>query len=771
MKKVIFGILSFMLALSGTSLLGSTFASAQDNESVINITSAEHFVSVFSLDSTYDENVRVVIDAPLNFSGVDLSSINQTKRAFKGTFDGNGNTISNLTFVSSTLYFGLIPYAKDAMIKNVRVSGNVEFVIDSQNVQEIYAGILVGYGENVVIENCELDNTIVDGETGVVSYASVNFPVYSNVNFGLLAGKLKGNPNATSQTQPANVFNCVNYYDANIAVNKFASVAVGGLVGRAENVYLHNCLNFGKITYSKLETLTSANSNYQYFGGIAGVVSGSGQYIRNTCFGGEVKAYDDVSGINALTGAIVGGVSGTNMPAVNVNFDYYTQRGINPSGDGYLKSGTKLTNQNITLNRSFLLNIENFDQTIALWDFDRVWNLVNSRYHLQSFQTFEYSFTTILDRNQILESAGFCAHGGTTGNASFVAKYGDTIDILLSIKNQYRGFYQFSNILLNNNQFLGQYTIEEVENAGIVTGYVISLEVNATTAGTYSFVIAQKTYDCVVAISDEAKTKGQGGVYVQNPNIESTPIEEFHMTFAYNSATEHVVAEGYDIYTPDHWELYYKDADGNFQTEPVSFDQSENNSVAISFGSAPFNQEFKLVAFFTDAEAIKVGFGEYDATMIKSLKINQTDFVGTPFQYASTKVLTIEITTYPNYILNFEAFEGAIAELYGETPSHYPIRAEEAFVNELGEMVYTFKLDLNFAKDNIKENSLTLELETLKDTSNDNGDWLWLIITAPIVGVLVIGLVIFFVVRNKRGGRKGGSGKKVKEKGYKEYYH
>ncbi len=770
MKKFIFGILSFMLALSGTGLLGSTFASAQDNESVINITSAEQFVSVFALDSTYNENVRVVVDAPLNFSEVDLSSINETKRAFKGTFDGNGNTISNLTFSSSTLYYGLIPYAKDATIKNVRISGTVDFQIDPQNVQEIYAGVLVGYGENVVIENCEIDNTIVDEESGTATYVSVNLPVYSNVNFGFLAGKLKGNPNATSQTQPANIVNCVNYYDVNVAVNKFASIAIGGLVGRGENIYLHNCLNFGKITYSKLETLTSTNPNYQYFGGIAGEVTGSGLYIRNTCFGGEVKSFDDVSGINAFAGAIVGGVSGTTMPTVNVNFDYYTQTGINPSGDGYITAGNKLTNQNIILNKSFLLNGENFDQTIALWDFEHTWNLVNSRYHLQSFQTFEYSFTTILDRNQILESAGFCAHGATAGNASFVAKYGETIDILLTIKNQYCGFYQFSNILLNNNQFLGEYTIEEVENAGVVTGYVISLEANATTAGTYSFVIAQKTYDCVVAISDEAKTKGQGGVYVQNPNIESTPIEEFHMTFAYNSATEQVVAEGYDIYTPDHWELYYKDDAGNFKTEPVAFDQAENNSVSISFGSAPFNQEFKLVAFFTDEEAIKVGFGEYDDTMVKALKINQTDFVDTPFQYASNKVLTIEITTYPDYVLNFQAFETAIAELYGETPSHYPIRAEEAYANELGEMVYTFKLDLNFAKDNIKENSLTLELETLKDTSNDNSNLLWLFITAPIVGVLAIGLIIFFVVRNKRGGKKGGS-KKVKEKGYKEYYH
>ncbi len=772
MKKYILGILSFVLALSGTSLLGSSVASAESSEAVTNVGSAEEFVSVFALDSTYnDENVRVVINAPLDFSGVDLSPMTETRRTFKGTLDGDGNTISNLTFTSSMLYYGLIPYAKNATIENIRINGTIDYVFDPTNVQEIYAGVLVGYGENVTIRNCELDNTITNEETGAVTYASVNIPTYSNVNFGFLAGKLKGNPNATDASMPANVTNCVNYYDVNVSINKYSVISVGGLAGALENTYLHNCLNFGKVVYSKLETLTSINTNNQYFGGIAGTITGSGQNIRNTCFGGEVKSQDDVSGLNAYAGAIAGGVTGNTLDAININFDYYTQTGITPSGDGSLTAGDKLTNSGITLNKSFLLNQENFDQTMPLWDFDRTWQLVNSRYHLQMFAEFEFSFSTILDRNQILESAGFCAHGTTNGNATFVATYGEIIDIRLAIKGQYQGFYQFSNMLLNNNQYFGEYEIEEIQSSGIITGYVISIEANATTAGTYTFVIAQKTYDCIVAISSEAKEKNQGGVYVQNPNIESTPIEQFHMTFAYNSATEQVVAEGYDIYTPSYWELYYKDADGNFGGDPVTFNQSENNAVTISFGTAPFNQEFKLVAYFTDAEAIKVGFGEYDETMVKSLKINQTDFTGTPFQYASTKVLTIEIVTNKNFVLNLEAFEESILELYGDTPSHYPVRAEEPKTNEDGETTYTFKVDLNFAKANIKENTLTLEFEAQKDTSNDNSDLLWLFITAPIVGVIAIGLIIFFVVRNKRGGKKGGSGKKEKEKGYKEYYH
>ena len=328
MKKYIYGVLSFIFiaicCFFGGNFISTDF-SASAEENTINIGTAQNFVTVFTTESTFnDENVVVRINGPLDFEGVNLAPIAQSKNVFKGTLDGQGNTLSNLTFSSSILYAGLVPYAQNATIQNIKIGGDVEFEFTGETVGDVYAGVLVGYGENVVIKNCELENTIIDKENNdSVSYDKVSLPVNSNINFGFLAGKLKGNPNALNQTMPANIVDCVNYYDAEIIVNKYTSMAIGGLVGALENCYMLDNMNYGDITYSKNASLNSTNVNTQYFGGLAGTVSGSGLNMRNNIFGGQVKSFEDVVGLNAKVGSIFGGAVSTSVKTANINFDYF----------------------------------------------------------------------------------------------------------------------------------------------------------------------------------------------------------------------------------------------------------------------------------------------------------------------------------------------------------------------------------------------------------------------------------------------------------------
>lgn len=780
MKKFLWGILSFVLVAVGGNLISADFsASANDSQMIINVGSAEEFVSVFSTQTTYnDENVKIVISAPLDFANVDTSVLGESKNTFMGTLDGNGNTISNLTFTSSTLYYGLIPYAKNATIENVRINGNINFQFDSANVQEIYAGVLVGYGENVIIRNCELDNTIISEEDGSVSFGSINLPIYSNLNFGFIAGKLKGNGNAENQTMPANIHDCVNYYDANVVINKYSNIAFGGLIGALENCYMLNSMNFGKITYSKISSLTSANVNAQYFGGLAGTINGSGLNIRNSMFGGEINSYEDVTGLNAKVGAIFGGAISSQPKAQNVVFDYYTQASLKPCGDEYVEAGDDATGAKLgvvsVINKTLLLDAEGkyLDQSLPGFNFNKTWLLVASRFHIQNFQIFEYTLNNVLDRSQILESALFCTSGSQNGSTIFRAKYGTQIDIRLNIKDAYQGFYNFSYMLLNNKQYTGDYAIEEITSGDKVTGYVISIEANATTAGSYSFFISQKTYDCMIAISEEAKDGAQGGVRVQSSSIQSTPSPEFHMTFAYNSDTQKVVAEGNGIYSFDHWKILYRDENGDFTGEGENFEQSSLSTVTITFGSAPFNKEFKLVAYFTDEEAIKIDFGEVNYDLIKSIKLAGEEYSGGQVQIAPSRLVQIEVVTQSDYILNVEDVEIFINGLYGENPSPYPPQAKEPVTNEAGETTYVFYIDLNYARGNIENNSLTVDFEAVEDTSNDGNDLLWLFITIPAVVVIAVGLIIFFAVRRRNGGGKSGGGKvkKEKAKSYKDFY-
>ena len=160
------------------------------------------------------------------------------------------------------------------------------------------------------------------------------------------------------------------------------------------------------------------------------------------------------------------------------------------------------------------------------------------------------------------------------------------------------------NPLFNND--LAQIT--RIENTlGQETGYTIIVNANATTKGTYSFDIQSVTYNCVATISDEAKELNQGGVRIADNNI-TTPTDEMNISFTYNSPVKKIVAEGANgsIYAFDCWKLYYKDENGEFSTVEVPFENSGDNLLSIAFGSAPFNQEFKLVAHFTDENAILV---------------------------------------------------------------------------------------------------------------------------------------------------------------------
>lgn len=776
MNKIIFRVLSFVfLILSGVlglNFSNTSFSSSAENGAVMEVQTPQTFVELFKDDNTdgngiyNNPNITIKLTGPLDFDGIDLSEISKDKKTFMGTLDGNGQTISNLTLTSSCLYYGLIPYAKNATIKNLRIAGDVDFIFDETNNQDMYAGVLVGYGENVTIKNCELD--AVD--------EIIDVSVSSNINFGFLAGKLKGNPNALDQFEPANITNCINYYDANIVLNKYTNISVGGLVGTVENCYMLSCMNYGDIQYSRLNTLTQENTGSQYFGGIAGTINGSGLKIRNNIFCGQITAIEgEATGINAYVGAIVGGAITSSIPTANVNFDYYTQLSLAPCGDNYILKSEKVSAVD-SVNKGFLTTAENFDQSIQSWDFDRIWILSNSKFCIQNFQMFEFDFNAILDRNKIIESAQFFIDGKEVGTAPLIeplkVAHNTSIDIVIKIKEEYQGYYQLSDVLRNNNQFNWVPTTQDNkhEDGNTIVGYTISVIANATTSGTYSFVISHITYDCIISISDDAKTNSQGGVRVYSTGNNSTAIAEFEMTFAHNSGTKRVVAEGRDIYNFSKWELYYKDENGEFSGTPVELN---DNPLSITFGTAPFNKEFKLIAYFTDENAIKVGFGQIDDELIKSIYLSGEVYSGQPIKMAPTRIARFEVVTIKDYILNVESISNSILELYGTAQSPYPPLAQTITTNQEGETTYVFQIDLNVAKDNITKNEITLQLEAIEDTSKNKNDMWWIYIVIAVVAVIIIGIVVFIVVRRRNGGGKSGKTKvqkKEKDKGYKDYY-
>lgn len=759
MKKIFYLIFSFVFLFIGGGLVASnSFASADSGAGEIVINSASEFASKFANEASAFDNTNVVVklNKDIDFDGVDTSTMYDTLKTFKGTFDGNGFCIKNITLKSGSAYYGIIPYAKDATIQNLKIEGNVSFEFN-QGLTDIYAGVLVGRGENVEIRNCELDNTSTD--------AKIVLPVDANLNFGVLAGKLIGNPNASNQIEPANVYNCLNYYDVEVAINKYSNIAIGGLVGVAEKCFIQNNINLGDIIYSK--TTTSTNLNKQAVGGLVGVINGNGLNIRNDCFGGEIKSSGDVSGLGAYVGAIFGRESGNAVVASNVNFAYYTQAILKPSGDEYVGVSDYVKSV-ATINKDFLSDDEKFDRSLVLWNFDRVWMVAESKLRIQNFQTFHFGFQETLDRNQVLES-----ESAQLNIADGNAKFGKPIEITIFIKPEFRGFYYVNQqspfILLNHNQFNGDFQLEEIEG-----GYKILLEANATTAGNYSFIVSQRVYNCEVSISEDAKLNSQGGVYVKKKgsNVEVDPKEKFSILFAHNTDEQEIAAKGQGIYSFDHWKLYYKDSEGNFvETTTPTFTQSGNDKVVVDFGTAPFDQEFKLEAYFTDEESIKLELNGINDNIVSVLMAKEP-YTGGAVQFSPNEVALFEITVQKGYVLDNVSIEEAIMMLYGTNPSPYPAREKEPFENADGTMTYYFQIDFKFAKDNIRFNSVKLEIASKKDTSNQANSSLWIIISALAVVLVGVVIIVIVVIRRRRnGGSYGGKSKgKQSKKSYKDYY-
>ena len=94
---------------------------------------------------------------------------------FKGHFDGDGHTIkvniSSLITDRQRIYHGLFGVIYNgATIKNLTVSGNVEYYMRSSTIAELYVGGIAAFLVNGSIENCNFDGTVIANNLSEHSY-------------------------------------------------------------------------------------------------------------------------------------------------------------------------------------------------------------------------------------------------------------------------------------------------------------------------------------------------------------------------------------------------------------------------------------------------------------------------------------------------------------------------------------------------------------------------------------------------------------------------
>ena len=214
-----------------------------------------------------------------------------TNYPFSGIYDGNGYSVTVYARFDGG-YNGLFAHAKNAVIKNVTVKGNIA--------GQPYAAGVCGCAENTRIENCRNESTI---------------------NAGGGAGGIVGLASSTTVTGCSN-----SGYVYSWASGSFSIYGSGGIVGAAlDNVAIEHCDNNGPICgqycvggilgsgyeYYTGRTINDCRNNaviYAFVQFAGGIVGKSGQIVVSNC---TTTKYSSAAAQISCAGGIIGSINCT----------------------------------------------------------------------------------------------------------------------------------------------------------------------------------------------------------------------------------------------------------------------------------------------------------------------------------------------------------------------------------------------------------------------------------------------------------------------------
>mgnify|MGYP000247151969 CR=1 FL=1 len=243
-----------------------------DGQGNYTVTSAEGLKNIAKLvNEERNLSIDITLTADIDLSGINWTPIGTSiSNAYKGTFDGNGKTITGLTVTTSDRYAGLFGYiGSGGTVKNVVLK---DVQIESDNQYGCVGGVAGNSDGN--IENCSV------------------------------SGSVSGNSNSNGTS------NCVGgvvgqQYGGTITECTSSAIVdgrneVGGVVGQTNNgATLTACYATGDVTAER------DPRNNTYAGGVVGF---NGVGTLTACY-----ATGNVTGTGTGSGSIyVGGVTGDN---------------------------------------------------------------------------------------------------------------------------------------------------------------------------------------------------------------------------------------------------------------------------------------------------------------------------------------------------------------------------------------------------------------------------------------------------------------------------
>ena len=307
---------------------------------------------------------------------VSSGTISQSGAAFKGTFNGQGYTISNLNLnVSTGGAYGVFGLLNGATVKNLKVSGTMT----ASNTSQLAVGAIAGACVNSTIDGCTTDVAVTlngssasnvrlaaGGIAGIVYSSGTNKSTIKNcITNGDLVSTEKNSNNGTGSDgvlyagiaamtftdsrETYNVINnCVN--NGNLPSSKLARSS--GIVSCCINTELNTCTNNGNhkstasngrigniasyICYSKLIDCVNTGSltttqTTTATGGLGGLFTENSSASGGRNSGTITSAYAD-TGSGMQRGLLFGNMASfTSVDGVTVGGSLYAWNGGNPT--------------------------------------------------------------------------------------------------------------------------------------------------------------------------------------------------------------------------------------------------------------------------------------------------------------------------------------------------------------------------------------------------------------------------------------------------------
>ena len=344
--------------------------------------------AVLTTDITINDNV-LNADGNLNsgtftewtpIGSYDISG----EKAYTGTFDGNGHTISGLYVDSDARYIGLFGRVGnggtiqnagvvDSYISNTKNYANVGGVCgynegsikNSYNTGSVSGGTVGGVcGVNCsTIENCYNTGEVSGGTVSGGTVGGVCGKNYGSIENSYNTGEVSGTSYVSGvcgKNYNGTIENC---YNTGEVTGEGAVSYVGGVCEKNYNGTIENCYNTGEVTGEGEVSYVGGVCVENYNGTIencynTGSVSGSGNNVGGVCRYNNIGAIKNSYNTGSVSGSgnNVGGVCGLNNGKIENS--YYLE-GTADSSDGNV-----LSEQQFSVESSF-----------NGWDFNSVWKM------------------------------------------------------------------------------------------------------------------------------------------------------------------------------------------------------------------------------------------------------------------------------------------------------------------------------------------------------------------------------------------------------------